>query len=169
MVEEVPLGECCQEPIAPGKCAQDLPEETLYILDGTAMLFQAYYSREHAYQYSEVVIAEPLAAALRAELQLDMVAYRAEFAEAAAAAFKIRRGTSKGKKSVENTKESDSITAQGGVAEMETEEDERLFCGALVVMALNFARFVRDVKPRYVAVAFDAGRHTFRNDMYVLL
>ena len=158
------MGEFCAEPIAP-KSAQELPEETLYILDGTAMLFQAYHSREHANRYSKVAMAEPLAEALRAELQLDMTAYRAEFAEATAVAFKRQRKTAKSKASVENMKVPDSINFQGKTAATKEEEDERLFCGALVVMALNFARLVRYAKPRYVAVAFDAGRHTFRNNM----
>ena len=47
-----------------------------------------------------------------------------------------------------------------------TDEEIQLYCGALTVMALNFARFVRDHNPRYVAVAFDAGSRTFRNELF---
>eukprot|EP01036_Dinobryon_divergens_P025655 gene25655-34228_t len=60
-----------------------LPDETLYILDGTSMLFHAYYR----------------------------------------------------------------------------EKLSNLSCGPLVVMAMHFARLVRDVKPKYITVAFDSGKH----------
>jgi DNA polymerase-1 len=39
-------------------------------------------------------------------------------------------------------------------------------CNALVAYSMMFARFIRDVDPNYVAVAFDAGKKTFRNDLY---
>jgi 5'-3' exonuclease len=41
-------------------------------------------------------------------------------------------------------------------------------CGALIVMAYNFARFIRNVKPKYIAVAFDANSNTFRKKLYPL-
>ena len=41
-----------------------------------------------------------------------------------------------------------------------------LHCGALTSMSMSFARFVRDVNPKYVAVAFDASSRTFRNDLF---
>jgi hypothetical protein len=44
----------------------------------------------------------------------------------------------------------------------------QLRCGPLVALLLQFARFIRDVQPKYVAVAFDAGRTTFRTKLYPL-
>ena len=41
-------------------------------------------------------------------------------------------------------------------------------CGTLTVLVHHFARFIKDVRPRYLCVAFDAGRATFRHDMYPL-
>lgn len=33
-------------------------------------------------------------------------------------------------------------------------------------MVLQFARFIKDVRPRYLCVAFDAGRATFRHEIF---
>jgi len=153
---------------------RDLPAETLYVLDGTAMLFQAFHSKEHTYQHAGATLAEPLAAVLRAELQLDMAAYRAE-ASALRSSKAPGNGNGKGKgKAKANGKgAADAAPAvlleapvSAASAEPAAADDERLFCGALVVMALTFARFVKAVQPRYVAVAFDAGRRTFRNEIF---
>lgn len=38
--------------------------------------------------------------------------------------------------------------------------------GALVAMAMSFARFIRDIKPKYLAIALDYGRANFRNDIF---
>ena len=37
-------------------------------------------------------------------------------------------------------------------------------CRALTAMALNFARFVRDMEPTYIAAVFDSSRKTFRSE-----
>lgn len=39
-------------------------------------------------------------------------------------------------------------------------------CNAVYGIANILARLMKDNKPEYMCVAFDAGRHTFRNDMY---
>lgn len=39
-------------------------------------------------------------------------------------------------------------------------------CNAVYGFCNIFAKILIDVKPKYVCVAFDAGRHTFRNDIY---
>jgi len=163
---KVPARSCEDDLEAPhvSSSTKDLPEETMYIIDGTSMLFQAFHSREHAYQYAGVTLAEPLAAMLRAELKLDMMAYRAE----AAAALK-KTSAAKGERSAKAASMATLQPVNTGAQTVAEEGDERLFCGALVVMALNFVRFVRDVRPKYVAVAFDAGRKTFRNEMYVMI
>lgn len=39
-------------------------------------------------------------------------------------------------------------------------------CGAVAAMATSFTRFCKEVKPSHVVVVFDAGRVTFRNDLF---
>ena len=39
-------------------------------------------------------------------------------------------------------------------------------CGALVVVLYNLAKFIAAFKPKFIAVAFDFGKITFRNDLY---
>lgn len=38
--------------------------------------------------------------------------------------------------------------------------------GGLVAMTMSLARFIRDIRPKYLAIALDSGRTTFRNDIY---
>lgn len=97
----------------------NVPDETMYILDGTSMLFHAYYSREHSTNHKDVIFSPHMASLLHNKLALP----------------------------------------QG---------EADLACGALVVLAMNLARIIKDLKPRYVAVAFDAGKKTFRHDQYPL-
>lgn len=105
-----------------------LPAETIYILDGTALLFHAHYSRQHNEGYKEVYLSKdyPL-----------------------------------------NNMKKDIVISNEN--EIETNNDNNdVACGALTVMAINFARFIRNVKPKYVAVAFDANSNTFRKKLYPL-
>ena len=137
---------------------RDLPDETLFIIDGTSMLYTSHYSRENMAEWRDAYLTPALSATLIKEWSLLSL-------------------------TEEITEETDN---------WESDEDERIVpilyvdnhdedvdddgdtaekvpvvhCGALTTMLLQFARFVRDVKPRYVAVAFDVNGHTFRNDMY---
>ena len=43
---------------------------------------------------------------------------------------------------------------------------EGINCNAVYGFANILARLFSDTKPEYICVAFDAGRHTFRNDLY---
>ena len=81
----------------------ELPQETLYIMDGTSMIYNAFYSREATDTFGE-------------------------------------------------------STAQ--------HNGEAIPCGALAAMGMHFARFIRDVKPRYVVAAMDVSRETFRTEIY---
>eukprot|EP00903_Cladosiphon_okamuranus_P014557 g13503.t1 len=75
-----------------------LPEESIYILDGTSMLFRAFYGRGAG-----------------------------------------------------------GYLASNGVTEV----------GAVLAMGIEFAQFINEVKPRYVAMAFDVKRETtFRRELY---
>ncbi|CAM9647425.1 unnamed protein product, partial [Phaeothamnion confervicola] len=81
-------------PLTPG----DLPDETLYLLDGTAMMFRAFYGRGAG-----------------------------------------------------------GYLAADGATEV----------GAVRAMGVELARFVTDVRPRYLAMAFDVGRDsTFRRAIF---
>jgi len=97
-----------------------LPAETIYILDGTALLFHAYFSRQHNDGYKNVYLSKEYT-------------------------------TSNG---IKSTKDNSN------------DNENDIACGALTVMAFNFARFIRNVKPKYVAVAFDANSDTFRKKLY---
>lgn len=96
------------EIVSPKFDFRELPGETLYILDGTSMLYNAYYSRESSNDFYDV-----------------------------------------------RTKK---VKEDG--------EEIEIHCGALAAMSMHFARFIRDVKPRYVCAALDASSKTFRNDLY---
>lgn len=93
----------------------NLPDETIYIIDGTALLYNAYYSREHRDEYSDAEFSEPM---IQEIMQL----------------YNINEG--------------------------------HRACGALTAMCMIFMRFIRDVQPRYVAVAYDTGNPTFRKDLF---
>lgn len=102
----------------------DLPSETLYVLDGTAMLFHAYFSRESKSSELADAFFHPSAA--------DAMTQRLS------AAGKLR-----------------DLTGNGAMSS-----------AALTVAALRFARFVRDVRPTYVAMAFDVSRKSlFRAEL----
>ena len=98
----------------------DLPEETMFIIDGTALLYNAFYSREHQAYYTE-----------------------AEFTES------VAKGILEG------------LIEGGGGTGTATPR-----CGALTAMCMIFARFVREVRPRYLAVAFDTSKPSFRAELY---
>jgi len=98
---------------------EKLPSETIYILDGTSLLFHAFYSRQHNEGYKNIYLSKEYT-----------IAY--------------------------NKRNDNNIE----------DEDNNIACGALTVMAINFARFIRNVKPKYVAVAFDTNSNTFRRKLY---
>ena len=119
--------------------AKDLPDETFYIFDGTAMLFQAHYSRESRIAHGESFLSPSLSEELRNLLKIDENEYALHMKEMLGDSF-------------DPTSEAATTSS--------------LHCGALTVMSMNFVRFIRELKPRYLAVAFDAGSTTFRNALY---
>lgn len=99
---------------------EDLPSETLYVLDGTAMLFHGYFSRESkSPELADAFFHRSTAIAMARQLS---------------PAGELRDLSNK-------------IV---------------LSSAALTVAALRFARFVRDVQPSYVAMAFDVSRKSLR-------
>ena len=57
---------------------KDLPEETLYIFDGTAMLFQAFYSRESRFNIDDTVIGKSLSNEIVTSMELQVQDYYQE-------------------------------------------------------------------------------------------
>lgn len=57
-----------------------------------------------------------------------------------------------------------------GMQKYNSTEDEALafaaYQNALTTMSINFAKFIVDVNPKFLVVAFDHGKRTFRNDLY---
>lgn len=97
---------------------QDLPPETLYIFDGTAMIYQSYFSNEAKNMFSTSLMGDRWRAEIVQELpHLDV-------------------------------------------------SQSSWSCSALVVKAMTFARFIRDIQPKYVAVAYDSPKRSFRNEMF---
>ena len=112
-----------------------LPEETLFILDGTAMLFKSYFSRENKGDYQDALMQPELVAKI-----IDDLAFTEEEINQLKILYPHPNGD---------------------------EDSVQIGCGTLIAMAMHFARFVRDVKPKYVAVTFDAGKDVlFRRDIY---
>jgi hypothetical protein len=58
------------EYVPPTYTHQSLPEETLFILDGTAMLFKSYFSRENKGDYSDALMEPELVAKIISDLAL---------------------------------------------------------------------------------------------------
>jgi 5'-3' exonuclease len=124
----------------------DLPSDsTLYILDGTAMLFHAFHSKEHFLQHSNAILQEETAEKVRLSLSMDMDEYNNE--------MHIFRHTK-------------LSTWDTNVVAGEKQLGNDLYCGALTVMALNFSRLIRDTNPKYIAIAFDTGKKSFRNELF---
>ena len=138
---------------------KDLPHDTLYILDGTSLLFQAYHSREHLDQFDKCILSNEFSAKLQKKMNIDMAAYNEEVL-ALTSSRESRGASAWGFASVDTNNDNIDSTS------IDNETHSRVYCGALSIMSLKFARFIRDVRPRYFAVAFDTGSKTFRNEIY---
>jgi hypothetical protein len=92
-----------------------LPDETIYIIDASSVMFQTHHSPTRTVN-----------------------ARNSRFSDA----FKL------------------------SLAPNMTEEQLDMACGSVVEMANSFVGFIRDVNPKYVAVVFDSGRKTFRNELF---
>lgn len=105
-----------------GTTFASLPEDTLYIIDGTAMLFQAYFSNEAKNQegvYFDQTYLEDL------------------------------------------LRQHPTLFRKHDVPSL-----NKVPCNAIYVMLLNYARFIRDVNPKYVACALDAATGSVRREVF---
>jgi hypothetical protein len=112
----------------------DLPSDTIYIFDGTSMMYQAYYGKE-AKSLDHAFFKEPFKRNILQHLP------------------HIVR---------EEGVRTDDVVSEKNYS---IDSSAPLNCMALSAMLMNFARFIRDIKPNYVAVTFDAGKESFRNEM----
>lgn len=124
-----------------------LPDETLYILDGTSMLFIGHYSKENRRMHSRKAfltpsLSESIMKTLHAGQQRELVLLHRQ-----------------------NKEEEEGL---GDFDYVDEDAELTLSCAALTTMVYQFVRFVRDVRPRYIAVAFDSRTNgsTFRKEMY---
>jgi 5'-3' exonuclease len=108
---------------------EQLPDETLYIIDGTSMLFTSYFSRYNQNELKDCYLTQELSVKVLKDIKINP---------------------------------EDESSFEQAVALY----DGLVPCGALTAMMHNFARFIKDVKPRYVVAAFDAGKGTFRHEIY---
>ena len=157
---------------------QDVPDETLYILDGTAMLFQAHFSRENQndWQNNEVFLHEDLSAKIIEKWSMEMQQCDID----PSTSFLFREGSAVNENMLADYNIFfrpkfitqpliDEETIDTNQVNSDTTTEDRVpvvGCGALTTMAVQFARFIHDVRPRYLVVAFDAGKKTFRDEKY---
>ena len=145
---------------------QSLPEETLYIFDGTAMLFHSYFANGAANNgvnktttnngnipYDTTTNSSLTGAVLNKELNKKIISSMSDDE------IRSMLDCFNGIQGIQQKDNATNITTID-------RESLQLRCEPLVSVLTNFARFIRDIKPKYVAVAFDAGRNTFRRDLY---
>jgi hypothetical protein len=141
---------------------RELPDETLFIMDGTAMIHHAYYSREHQSDWQSAVLTKDLSINLIEELGLD---------KKSVGEGEVEHGGDEVDLGQASDSESADVFAsiehpRDDLLAVDEEGEWRVRCGALTAMLMHFVRFVRDVRPRYLAVAFDVEKKTFRNEIY---
>lgn len=185
---------------------KDLPPETLYVLDGTAMLFHAYFSRESSSPdlLEHAVFTDAFAQQLLNKLSPSQREAWNEYARGSTAstatAVNVDVDVDNDKVDTDDTGEeeednnghlgvvsplsdalsssspssfssslpssstssstssSSSPSASSRPSPPPRGDGSSMSCAALTVMALQFARFVREVRPSYVAVTFDVSR-----------
>ncbi len=114
-----------------------LPSETLFIIDGTAMLYHAYHSRNSKDRFQNAVFSDEYSTKLFSKL------------------------------SVELQKEVNGLLIKDSSAESSADKASKvkLSSSAISAMLYHFAYFVKTVKPAYIAIAFDYGKDTFRSKL----
>jgi hypothetical protein len=126
----------------------DLSAETLYILDGTAMMFQAHFSAQAR------SMTNPMSSSIISPQTTN-----------SAETISFLPSGPQFKSSYLDRLSKDAPRIAEGLSSLSSPP----LANALVTMVDNFARLVKDVKPRYVAVAFDSGRKDcFRRALFPL-
>lgn len=109
----------------------NLPDETIYIIDGTSMFINAFYSNEAKRDFNNSIFSSQMSKLVHRRLRLQ------------------------------------TLQSENTIDRIE-DPAPPIASGALAAMTSQFSRFIRDVKPRYLVAAFDAGRKTFRHEKYPL-
>jgi 5'-3' exonuclease len=122
---------------------KNLPSETLYILDGTAMLYYAYFSSSSRTEFQNATFTSYFSNEWVSKQSAETIdRFQAEFSDL-------------------NTN-----TAESTPATTRPFDPSALSCSALVAMARNFAHFVNQVHPSYLAITFDSSVPTFRKQLF---
>jgi hypothetical protein len=153
-----------------------LPEETMYIFDGTAMLFAAYFASGGTNASNSLYTINKNGSSYFVANDDSGVFGGAKLSDDLNRRIIGSMTDEQVRIMINSLDESDRKVARTAVKEINSSapvsaEDRaklQLRCGPLVALLLQFARFIRDVQPKYVAVAFDAGRTTFRTKLYPL-
>lgn len=115
----------------------DLPDDTIFIVDGTSLVFQSYFS------YQSSVIRDP---------NLALATLSEELSSELRPILKYLQI---------------SIQVPTQVASTDLlKNNEHIPCGPLVAFTSHFVRLLNSTRPRYLAIVFDAGSRTFRNTLY---
>jgi hypothetical protein len=123
----------------------DLSNETLYILDGTAMLYYAHYSNASRTRFNHALFSSDFT---KQWISRQSVETMQRFQKI---------------ESLEDTSEEDIFAASLSSSPTEISS---LSCSALSTMMHNFARFVNLIHPNYLAIAFDSKVPTFRKEIF---
>jgi hypothetical protein len=123
----------------------DLPNDTLFVLDGTAMLYYAHYSNASRTRFNDALFSS--------DFTKDWIS----------------------RQSVETMNRFQKLESLDTIAEdsllltaspLSPPEISSLSCSALSTMMYNFARFINLVHPNYLAIAFDSKVPTFRKELF---
>lgn len=104
---------------------ENVPDETLFIIDGTSLIFRAYHSEKKNNVYSDAILSESIVKEILQENEIQLMT-------------------------------EDGILIENGPVS----------CSRLVSVVSRLVQVIDEIKPRYLAVVFDAGSITFRNEIY---
>lgn len=125
-----------------------LPSETLYILDGSAMLMKSYFVNDKSKTYSHH--------------------FSSEFSEVLYSLIPEERKTAL----IEHIQTTNNLNSpfftpiSSSSASSSTPSSPKISCTALIGMTMEFITFIRDFQPKYLAITFDTDRETFRNHIF---
>ena len=118
-----------------------LPEETIFIIDGTSLIFKSYFSEEKNKLYTHSKLTKTISEKLLKELpslnELQSV-----------------------------DEQQDNNASESKVNEIKMSANNEIMCAYLVMFANQFVSLIDFIAPKYVVVVFDAGAKTFRDDLY---
>jgi hypothetical protein len=115
----------------------NIPDETLFILDGTSLIFKAYHSKM-SFEHPECFLSDFIVEQLRIEHNFT------NFGGVLHSPFSVIRSDL-------NVSLSSTHPVNGS---------------KLTAVTSYFVRLIQTIRPRYLVVVFDSGGPTFRNEIY---